>query len=193
VNSRERIWQIPKGGTVKIPRTRNILIASAVAFMLLVGGAAAGAAIAGPVDGNGVIHACYKSPVPAHGTRLVVINAGAVCPRGTAEVNWQQAGGDGMISVRVDKIVPYGQPTGSDVVGVLTCPSGYVAVSGGYGPNGSTTGYVQEDWTAEQDLGGPAIGHPQSWQITLLEMGTPYTGGGSFTESFFANCIPTGA
>jgi hypothetical protein len=164
----------------------------AVCVLATIGGGAA--ALASTPDSNGVIHACYKPQADGHATALSVIDTAKThgqCPAGQKELTWQQAGGDGMIYARVDKFVPYGQGVGASVTGVVVCPSGYIAVSGGYGPNGSTTGYIQEQWTPMVDLGGPAIQVPQNWQISLVEMGPPYTGGGGFTESFFANCLPT--
>jgi hypothetical protein len=46
---------------MKRPRTRNILIVAGAAVVLLAGGTAAGAAIAGPVDGSGNINGCYTT------------------------------------------------------------------------------------------------------------------------------------
>jgi hypothetical protein len=68
-----------------------VLVAGA-ASVLLVGGGAAGAAIAtGPVN-SGVIHGCYY-PANAGGShKLVLQNVGTSCPTGTTAIKWNQKG-----------------------------------------------------------------------------------------------------
>jgi hypothetical protein len=70
---------------------RAVLVAGA-ASVLLVGGGAAGAAIAsGPVS-SGVIHGCYY-PANAGGShKLVLQNVGTSCPTGTTAIKWNQKG-----------------------------------------------------------------------------------------------------
>jgi hypothetical protein len=60
-------------------------------------GAGVGAAVAAIPDSGGVIHACYKIPVPAHGSPLNVIDseAGGSCASGSTAVTWNQAGPQG--------------------------------------------------------------------------------------------------
>jgi hypothetical protein len=74
-----------------VKRSAAILISAGAGFVLLAGGAAAGAAIAGPVDASGVIHACYDSA-----GRLKVIDASAPsCPKKSTSLNWNQTGPQG--------------------------------------------------------------------------------------------------
>ena len=51
---------------------RSTLISVAAAFALVAGGTAAGAAIAGPVDGSGVIHGCWTNAA-INGTHAFVL------------------------------------------------------------------------------------------------------------------------
>ena len=71
---------------------RAVLVAG-LASVLLVGGGAAGAAIAsGPVT-SGVVHACYVTRATATGGHALVLqNAGTRCPRGTTALTWNQRG-----------------------------------------------------------------------------------------------------
>jgi hypothetical protein len=176
-------------------KNRMVIIAGATALVLAAGGGAAYAASASIPDSAGVIHGCYKTPVPAHGTPLSVIdsNARASCPAGSAALNWRQAGGDGMVVERQDVNVPFGQQpdTGTVVQAIAHCPSGYVAVGGGYGPSGNLTALAQEQWMPVADWGGPDLGN--AWLVWVTMEGTPYTGGGSWTLSVFVNCLPTAA
>lgn len=68
-------------------KTRLGVVLAAVA---LAAGAGAGIAYASIPDSGSVIHGCYKTPVPAHGSPLSVIDTGAggSCPSGTAPLNW---------------------------------------------------------------------------------------------------------
>jgi len=71
---------------------RAVLVAG-LASVLLVGGGAAGAAIAsGPVT-SGVVHACYVTRATATGGHALVLqNAGTRCPRRTTALTWNQRG-----------------------------------------------------------------------------------------------------
>ena len=72
-------------------RLRTILIATGATLALVTGSTAAYAAIAGPVDGSGVIHGCYDG-----GGNLKVIDASASgCPKGWTSLNWSQTGPQG--------------------------------------------------------------------------------------------------
>ena len=71
-------------------RARIIIISAASGFVLLAAGTAAGAAIAGPVDGQGVIHGCYDS-----GGNLKVIDSTTSCPKFYTQLNWNQQGPQG--------------------------------------------------------------------------------------------------
>lgn len=53
---------------------------------------AAGAAIAGSIDGSGVIHGCYDRVGEAGSHTVVLQDAGATCPGGTTAISWNQTG-----------------------------------------------------------------------------------------------------
>ena len=77
--------------------TRSMLISIAAAMALVAGGTAAGAAIAGPIDGSGVIHGCWTNAA-INGTHVFVLqDAGTACPRGTAAISWNQQGPAGPV------------------------------------------------------------------------------------------------
>ena len=71
-------------------RSAIIAISAASGLALLAGGTAAGAAIAGPVGGDGTIHGCYDV-----GGNVKVVDASAACPKGYTALNWGQAGPKG--------------------------------------------------------------------------------------------------
>jgi hypothetical protein len=78
------------------PRTRNILIASGAALVLLAGGTAAFAAATGsPIDSNGAIHACYGKEASDGGFPVVLQDAGVSCPSKTTAIKWNQQGPQG--------------------------------------------------------------------------------------------------
>src|SRR5215467_1291060 len=68
----------------------RIVITGAAALALVAGGTAAGAAIAGPVGGDGTIHGCYDRT-----GSVKVIDASATCPKGYTLLNWSQTGPNG--------------------------------------------------------------------------------------------------
>lgn len=71
---------------------RRIAIIGAAALTLVAGGTAAGAAIAGPVDGSGVVHGCYTNKA-LNGSHVVVLqDVGTTCPTGTTAISWNQQG-----------------------------------------------------------------------------------------------------
>jgi hypothetical protein len=75
----------------------KIIIAAAAALALAAGGTAAGAAVmAGPIDGAGVIHACYYRATATGSHRVVLQNAGRKCPRGTNGISWNRVGPRGV-------------------------------------------------------------------------------------------------
>ena len=78
---------------------RAVLVAGAVS-VLLVGGGAAGAAIAsGPVS-SGVIHGCYTNAATNGSHKIVLQNVGTNCPSGTTAIKWNQKGpaGPGLLA-----------------------------------------------------------------------------------------------
>lgn len=169
-------------------RTKIAAVAAAAVLAVLAGGVAY-ASIPGS---DGVIHGCYKTNNPGQGA-LIAIDSVASCPSGYSALNWRQGGGSGMVVSRVNVNVPFGQPVNSVVTGRPTCPAGYVAVGGGFGPSFSGPGYDQENWTLESDFGPTNPPDTQDWYVVEVLRGTPYTGGGSWTLSVFVNCLPTSA
>ena len=97
------------------PHARIIFISAVSAFILLAAGSAAGAAIAGPVDGSGVIHGCYTNKALDASHVFVLQDAGTTCPQGTTAISWNQQG-----------------PTGA------TGPAGPAGPAGATGPPGPT-------------------------------------------------------
>jgi hypothetical protein len=92
-------------------KARRIVIAGAAALALAAGGTAAGAAIAGPVGSDGIIHGCYDS-----GGNVKVVDASASCPKGYTPLNWSVTGPQG--------------PQGA------TGPAGATGATGAQGPPG---------------------------------------------------------
>jgi hypothetical protein len=109
------------------PRLRTILIATGAAIALI-GTGTAYAAIAGPIDGSGVIHGCYY-PANAGGSYKVVLqNTGTNCPSGTTAIKWNQTG-------------PAGPAGPAGPVGPQG-PQGNTGPQGPPGPSGVSQGYT---------------------------------------------------
>jgi hypothetical protein len=105
---------------------RNYALTTAAAVALAAGGTVAYASVPDP---GGVIHACYKTPVPAHGTPLNVIDtAGGSCGSGTTAITWNQQGPQG----------PAG-PAGPQGPQGATGPAGPQGDTGPTGPAGPST------------------------------------------------------
>jgi hypothetical protein len=103
---------------------RRIVITGATALALVAGGTAAGAAITGPVGGDGTIHGCYTSQ-ELNGSHVFVLqDAGTSCPKGTIAISWNQQGPAG----------PTGPPG-------ATGPAGPQGQPGPQGPPGAFTGH----------------------------------------------------
>jgi hypothetical protein len=101
-----------------VKRSATILISAGAGLVLLAGGTTAGAAIAGPVDGSGVIHGCWTNTA-INGTHVIVLqDAGTNCPKGTTAISWNQQGPAG--------------PAGA------TGPAGPAGATGPAGPRGDT-------------------------------------------------------
>jgi hypothetical protein len=104
------------------------VITGAAALALVAGGTAAGAAIAsGPVDGSGVVHACYYGADKSGSSQVVLQNAGTACPKGTTAITWNQTGPQGTTG-----------PTGATGQQGPTGPIGPVGPQGATGPIGAT-------------------------------------------------------
>ena len=112
-------------------RSAIIAISAASGLALLAGGTAAGAAIAGPVGGDGTIHGCYDV-----GGNVKVVDASAACPKGYTALNWSQAGPKG----------PAGAPGPAGPAG----PAGATGDTGAAGPAGP------KGETGDQGPAGPA-------------------------------------
>ena len=109
---------------MKWPRVRIILIGTVSAFVLLAAAAAAGAAIASPIDSSGVIHACYANPTGNAQHAILLENSGTPCPAGMTAISWNQqepAGPAGAIGPQ-GPAGPAG-PAGADVTSVRRVPS----------------------------------------------------------------------
>ena len=79
-------------------RARIIIISAASGFVLLAAGATAGAAVAavaGPVDSAGVIHACYANTTGNGQHAVLLENVGTPCPAGMTAITWNQQGAAG--------------------------------------------------------------------------------------------------
>jgi len=105
-----------------VKRSATILISAASGFVLLAAGATAGAAIAGPIDSSGVIHACYATAASSGQHAILLENVGTPCPAGMTAITWNQQGPAGAAG-------PAG-PTGA------TGPQGPAGPPGAQGPKG---------------------------------------------------------
>jgi hypothetical protein len=78
-----------------VKRSVTILIAAGAGLALVAAGTAAGAAIAGPIDGAGVIYGCYYKANNAGSHTLVLQDVGTTCPNNTTAIKWNQTGPQG--------------------------------------------------------------------------------------------------
>src|SRR6516162_1794051 len=83
------------GGLRAVKRSAIIAISAASGLVLLARGAAAGAAVAGPIDSSGVIHGCYVTNGSGGQHAIVLENAGSSCPAGMTAITWNQQGAAG--------------------------------------------------------------------------------------------------
>ncbi len=118
-------------------RSAIIAISAASGLALLAGGTAAGAAIAGPVGGDGTIHGCYDV-----GGNVKVIDASATCPKGYTALNWSQTGPKG--------------PAGATGPAGPQGPAGAVGPQGAKGDTGVTGPQGPKGDTGDQGPAGPA-------------------------------------
>lgn len=116
---------------------KRILLAACVAAMLALGiggGVAMGASQSIP-DSGGVIHGCYKPSGYATGALIVIdTDEGQSCPSDMTALDWDEEGPAGVSGYEVDSCSPQGTDcsTFNSDSATLDCPSGKVAVSGGY-------------------------------------------------------------
>jgi hypothetical protein len=119
-----------------VKRSAIIAISAASGLVLLAGGAAAGAAVAGPIDSSGVVHGCYY-PADKNGTHQVVLqDTGTTCPRGTTAITWNQTGPQGPIGL-AGSAGPKGDTGATGAVGPAG-PKGDSGATGAAGPAGPT-------------------------------------------------------
>jgi len=107
---------------------RRIVITGAAALALVAGGTAAGATLAGPVDGSGVIHACYATAASGGQHAILLEDAGHACPSGMTAITWNQQGPQGQTGVS--------GPAGPQGPGGPQGPSGPAGPAGATGPQG---------------------------------------------------------
>jgi hypothetical protein len=103
-------------------RPKALALAAGGSLVLLAGGTAAGAAIAGPIDGSGVIHGCYTNAEINGSHGFVLQDAGTTCSKGTTAVSWNLTG-------------PAGPPGATGPAG----PQGPAGPAGPQGPAGPST------------------------------------------------------
>lgn len=162
--------------TVKRPAI--ILVSVASGFALLAAGATtADAAITGPIDSSGIIHACYSNTT-ANGRHAVLLeDVGTSCPKGMTAITWNQkgpqgpagptgpAGPQGLPGPKGDTGATGAPGTGATVASLATgdpnCATGGTSVTDGNG----TTAYACNGAAGPQgpkghkgDQGAPGAG-----------------------------------
>ena len=108
-------------------RSAAILISAGAGLALVAAGTAAGAAIAGPIDGSGNILGCYAKATSTGSHTLTLQDVGTTCPKGTTPIQWNQTGPQG----------PAG-PAGAMGQTGATGPAGATGATGPQGPKGDT-------------------------------------------------------
>ena len=136
------------GGLRTVKRPAIIAISAANGLVLLAGGAAAGAAVAGPVDSSGVIHGCYVTNGSGGQHAIVLENAGSSCPAGMTAITWNQQGAAGPAGP-AGAAGPAG-PAGPAGAKGDTGPAGAKGDTGATGPQGP------KGDTGDQGPAGPA-------------------------------------
>lgn len=77
-------------------RSVAILISAGAGLALVAAGTAAGAAIAGPIDGSNTIHGCYATKANNAGSHTVVLqDTGTNCPPNATAISWNEEGPPG--------------------------------------------------------------------------------------------------
>jgi len=112
------------------PRLRTVLIATGATVALVAGSTTAYAAIAGPIDGAGVIHGCWTNAA-VNGTHVFVLqDASTTCPKGTTAISWNQ-------QVATGPAGPAGATGPAGPAGTAG-PKGDTGAAGPTGPPGAT-------------------------------------------------------
>lgn len=183
-------------------RKRILAIGSAA---ILVAGVTSGVAYASIPDSGGVVHSCYKTPVPAHGAPLSVIDseAGGSCPAGSTELDFNQAGPQGPAGAQgpAGPAGPQGPPGPAPTLRVqqeqfqnpsvppdsgtyseeATCPPDTTLTGGGFLNNAYPTDVVTSSFA---DLTIPS---QESWRILF------YDPGGEGYPVVLVECLGTGS
>lgn len=148
---------------------RGIVITGAAALALVAGGTAAGAVIAGPIDGSGVVHGCYYKPDNNGSSQVVLQDTSTTCPKNTTPITWNQTGPQGLKG-DTGAIGPQGPqgakgdtgsqgPPGQDGAGatVATEPAGNNCADGGakITDGSGDTAYACTGATGPQGAAGP--------------------------------------
>jgi hypothetical protein len=110
------------------PRLRTVVLATGATVALVAGSTTAYAAIAGPIDGSGVIHGCYTNKALNGSHVLVLQDSSTNCPNGTTAISWNQQGPAGPAGAAG----PQGPPGPAGAAG----PAGLKGDTGAQGPAG---------------------------------------------------------
>jgi hypothetical protein len=172
------------------------------AGVLVAAAGSAGIALGSIPDSNGVIHGCYKN---GNG-RLSVIdtNASQNCKSDQTPLNWNQTGPQGPVgpagpqvppgpaggiaSMRVVQQQP-DLPANSDTQLYIHCPTGYIAISGGYINQLSHAPAQIVIRRSTNDATYPG-GQPETWDFSVDNTGSDVPQGYTSFEAF---CIPSAA
>src|SRR5689334_23832443 len=111
-------------------RPARILISAAAGLALVAAGTAAGAAIGGPIDSQGVIYGFYTTKAVNGSHALVLQDVGTTCPSGTTAIKWNQMGPQGPTG----PVGPKGDTGAQGPAG----PKGDTGATGPAGPQGAT-------------------------------------------------------
>ena len=157
-------------------KASKIVMTGAAAVALVTAGTAAGAAVAGPVDGSGVIHGCYASQA-INGSHVIKLqNAGTSCPHGTTAIFWNQRGPAGPAGAPGAPGPSTAGPAGLDLTVVSSssqsdatavCPSShpYVVSGGGQDNNGQALWLTDPQVVPAGGGPGPLTGEEQPGNV----------------------------
>jgi len=168
---------------------RRIVVTGVAALALVAGGTAAGAAIAGPIDGSGVIHACYFKPDQNGSSQVVLQDASTACPKNSTQITWNHTGPQG----------PQGATGAQGAAGPSTAgPSGLdvTTVNDRTTVQPGDTGGLQVHCPADHPY---AVGGGGGWTSIAADDGPfitasiPFNGGAWFISGANPTGSPTGA
>ena len=200
---------------------RKAVVAGAATLILAIGSGVAAATVmsGGPIDTSGVIHGCWSNHAFRGSHLFVMQDTGMSCPRRTTAISWNAKGPQGppgpsgpagptgpagpagatgisgVITERKDISVNWGayQAGRGDLDTLVACPSGDVALNGGYGFSGTEGGEAAEKWIPNSDAPIQSDGI-WYWNVNDVMTGTPYTPQpgeqANWYLSVFAVCAP---